>query len=255
MLHRVVCLTLLVAGSSFAAPRDFALTWTTQSLETGHRDLEVWATPRIARVDPHQVLLDARFGLTAGLTRWLETQLTVDLGFDSGLATQSIDGRLTSLWHFTPLKATDAVGVGGVARVSLGVDVLELEARLTLDKAVGRVLFAANASVSREWFWSGRSGIDTRTEESVAVRFAITPTTSFGAEGYLKSGFTHGTYQGSGLYFGPALSFQFTQVWLTVGMAAQVGADKAAGDRGNGEPLTLRDNERFLGRLVLGTHL
>jgi hypothetical protein len=38
-------------------------------------------------------------------------------------------------------------------------------------------------------------------------------------------------------------------------MAAQVGADKAAGDRGNGEPLTLRDNERFIGRLVLGTHL
>jgi hypothetical protein len=37
-------------------------------------------------------------------------------------------------------------------------------------------------------------------------------------------------------------------------MLAQVAADKAAADKGNGEPMELRDNERFVFRLVVGGH-
>ncbi len=256
MLRRVVgVLGVLCCSSPLAAPRDFSLTWTSQTLAPGHRDVEVWLTPRIARVDPQQVLSDFRVGLSAGLLPSLETQLTMDLSFDSLARPASIDGRLTSLWRFTPFKATDALGFGGFARVSLGVDVLDLEARVILDKAVGRVLFALNGSVTRSLFWSGRDGVDTRLEESLAARFAVTPNATFGLEAYAKSSFTKGAYQGTGLSVGPALSFQFSRVWLTVGLVAQVGADKAAGDRGNGEPLTLRDNERFVGRVVFGGHL
>jgi hypothetical protein len=246
---------MLVCSSTFAAPRDFSLTWSSQTLAPGHRDIEVWLTPRIARTDPQQVISDFRVGLSAGLLRSLETQLTVDLGFDSLSRPATIDSRLTSLWRFTPFKATDALGFGGFARVSLGVDVLDLEARVILDKAIGRVLLALNASVTRSLFWSGRAGVDTRLEESVAARFAVTPNATFGFEAYAKSSFTKGEYQGTGLSVGPALSFQFSKVWLTFGLVAQVGADKASADRGNGEPLTLRDNERFVGRVVFGGHL
>ena len=39
---------------------------------------------------------------------------------------------------------------------------------------------------------------------------------------------------------------------MAFGLLIQAGADKARDDRGNGEPLEVRDNERFVGRLVLG---
>ena len=59
-------------------------------------------------------------------------------------------------------------------------------------------------------------------------------------------------YQGTAIYVGPAMTFTNPAFWVTVGGYAQVAADKANADRALAEPNELRDNERFVLRLVFG---
>ena len=250
-------LTSLASGpfglpSAWAAPRAFPLTWTSQTLEVGQHDFEAWLTPRIARLDDSLVLTDARLALSTGVAPHLDALWGVDLDIVANESSSRLDPRLTTLWRWAPLAADGPLGLGGFARASLAFDSLELEARLFADKKLGRLLLAINGSASRRFFWGGRSGVDTHLEESAALRFAVGRSASFGLELYLKSGFLQGAYQGTGIYVGPSFSFDFGKLWVSLGATAQVAADKAAEDRGNGQLLELRDNERFLGRLVVG---
>jgi hypothetical protein len=254
----LVLLLLVPAGALAAAPpavdaaRDLPFTWSTQTLAPGGKALEAWLTPRIARADPQQLFTDLRALYTTGLLPSLDTQLSLDVSIASNQSSSSADARVSSLWRWAPFKSDGPVGFGVLGRASLGVDAAELELRALIDKRLGRVLLAANGSVSRELFWSGRTGIDTRLEESAGARFAINETASFGLELRARSSFLLGAYQGTGFYVGPTLAFHFSRLWFSLGLEAQVGADKAPADRGNGEPLELRDNERVVGRLVVG---
>ncbi len=245
-------LVVLCWASADAAPRPFPFTWTSQTLEVGAHDFEAWLTPRIARADDSLVLTDTRVAITTGLAPHLEALWGLDLDFVANKSSTTVDPLLTTAWRWAPLTADQALGVGGLARASLGFDSAELEARLFADKQLGKLLFAINGAASRRFFWSGRTGVDTHLEESVGVRYGVGPTASFGLELSLRSGFQDGAYQGTAVSVGPSFSFSFGKLWLSVGAAAQVAADKAPADRGNGQPLELRDNERFMGRLVLG---
>lgn len=249
-----MAVVVLGALAGHTAERDFALTWTSATLSAGHHDLEAWVTPRLVRADDAFALTEARFVLTAGLSEWLETSAALELPFLSSPTSSTVDPRVSSLWKFAPWKAGGPLGFGGLARVSVGFDVLELEARLFVDKRLGRLLLAANASYERSFFRIPRTGVDTRLEESVGARFALGEHATFGLELRVKSSFRRLWYQGSAVYVGPTMSFRLAHTWVSVGALAQVAADKAKADRGNGEPAELRDNERFVLRLVVGSH-
>ncbi|MEW5742909.1 MAG: hypothetical protein AB1938_28595 [Myxococcota bacterium] len=249
---RWVGAVLLVACHAAAAPRDFAFTWTTHLLEAGRDDLEGWLSPRIARVDPGYSLVDMRFVWTHGLENHLESQLSLDTSFENDDRTHSVDARVTSLFRWAPWKADGPVGLGGLVRLSLGTNVLEVEGRFLADKLVGDVLFAANVSASHSIFWNARTGITTRLEESFSVAYVLAPFARLGLEFRVKSSFAYGDYQGTAFYVGPSLAFRFKPVWFTLGAVAQVAAHQAEADRGTSEPLTLRDDERFGLRITLG---
>jgi hypothetical protein len=254
MTRFAVAVVVLAALSGKAAERDFPLTSTTQTLGVGHHDLEGWLTPRIARKLDSFAMSEARLAMTAGVTGWLETTVSLDLDFLSSPEVTTVDPRLSTVWKFAPFKATDAVGFGWLVRGSIGPDNLALEARLFADKAFGRLLLAVNASYERSFFWSQRTGIDTRLEGSAAGRFALGDQATFGMELRLKGAFQRADYQGTGIYVGPCLSVRVAHTWFSIGAFAQVAADKAKADKGNGEPLELRDNERFVLRLIVGGH-
>jgi len=247
----VAGLLLVTAASTAAAERDFAFTWTTHVLERGRDDLEVWLTPRLGRVEDYSNL-ETRFAWTHGVVKDLESQVSLDLAFETTKTTHSVDPRLSSLWRWAPWKADDVVGLGVVGRASLGFDVLEVEARLVADKRLGEVLLAANALASQSFLWNGRSGATTRLEESLGVAYQVAPFCHAGLEVRVKSAFARGAYQGTALYVGPTLAFRFKPVWFALGATAQVVADQAKEDEGTAEPLALRDDERFVLRLTFG---
>jgi hypothetical protein len=242
----------LVAGSASAAARDFAFSWTSDVLAPGRDELEVWLTPRLTRVDPGFSLLDTRFAWTRGVTKAVESQVSLDLAFQQSGRSEAVDPRVTSLWRFAPLHADGVVGLGVLGRASLGFNAVELEVRGLADKQLGDVRLAANVAAEQSFLWGGRDGVTTRLEGTLGATFAIASFARVGLEGRLKSSFARGAYQGTALYVGPSLAFRFRPLWLTVAATIQTVADRNAADRTGAEPLTLRDDERFVLRVIVG---
>ncbi len=248
---RPLLVLALLSAPAFAAPRDFPLTWTSRTAAAGQSSLEAWFTPRLVRTEDY-FRLDTRVVWTHGVTRTVESQLSLDLDFERTDKTQGVDPRVTSLWRWTTWREATPFAVGGLGRVSLGLDQFEVEARLFADWRLDRVLLALNVSASRALFWKGRKGVDTHLEESFAAKYAISTGATVGFEVRARSGWKEREYQGTALYAGPALTFTHQKFWVTLGAYAQVAADKANADRPLPEPNELRDNERFMLRLAFG---
>jgi hypothetical protein len=244
-------LVVLLAAPAVAAPRDLPFTWTSRTAAAGEDQLEAWITPRIARTDDF-LQLDTRLAWTHGVARTIESQLSMDFDFQRTDKRDGVDPKVTSLWRFTTWRANTPFAVGGIARVSLGFDQLQVEGRLLADLTVGRVLLALNVSGEQSAFWNGRTGVDTRLEESFAVKFALSPNAGFALELRARSSWQRREYQGTAAYAGPALTWTHPAFWVTLGAYAQVAADKAQADRPLAEPQELRDNERFVLRLAFG---
>jgi hypothetical protein len=250
---RPLLVVALLSLPAVAAPRDFPFTWTSRTAPAGQSSFEAWLTPRLVRTDDF-LQLDTRVVWTHGVSRTLETQLSMDLDFQRTNFTQGLDPKLTSLWRWTTWREGTPFAVGGLGRVSLGLDLFEAEARLFADWKLARVVLALNASASRALFWNGREGVDTRLEESFGAKYLVSPAVAFGLELRAKSSWKQREYQGTAIYVGPALTFTHEKFWVTLGGFTQVAADKANADRPLAQPDELRDNERFVLRLVVGAN-
>jgi hypothetical protein len=249
---RTLLSLVLLALPAVAAPRDFPLTWTSHTAGADENQFELWATPRLARTDDF-LRLDTRLVWTHGVTRTVESQLSLDLDWERTDKTELFDPKLSNVWRWTTWRtAGGPFAVGGLARLSLAKDLFEVEGRLFADLEVGRVLFALNVAGSTGLLWGGRTGVDTRLDESFAVKVSISPNACVGLEVRGKSGWQRREYQGTALYVGPVLTWTHPAFWVTLGGYAQVASEKAPGDKGLDEPQELRDNERFVLRLAIG---
>ena len=248
---RPLLVLALLAAPAFGAPRDFPLTWTSRTAAAGQSSLEASFAARLVRTEDF-FKLDTRVVWTHGVTRTVESQLSLDLDFERTEKTQGVDPKISSLWRWTTWREATPFAVGGLGRVSLGLDQFEVEARLFADWKLDRVLLAINASATRALFWNGRAGVDTRLEESFAAKYSISPGATVGFEVRARSAWKLREYQGTAIYAGPALTFTHQKFWVTLGGYAQVAADKANADRSLAEPNELRDNERFVLRLAFG---
>lgn len=245
---------LLAASVATAAPRDFPFSWTGQTQDAGKSQFEFWFTPRIARADDF-VLFEGRLAWTYGVAKNLETQVSIDADLTRTDVTDDMEGKVSNLWRWTTWRSAGSpFSVGGVGRLSLGVDRLELEARLLADVKLDRVLFALNVSGERSLFWNGRAGVNNRLEESLGARFALSKTATFGIEARVKSSWEDRLYRGTAVYVGPTFSWTHELFWISLGGYAQVAAERGDGDRGAAEVQELRDNERFVIRLVIGAN-
>lgn len=251
-MRPLLVLALCFALPVTAAPRDFSFTWTTRTAQAGQNGFEGWLTPRLVRADETFARLESRLAWVAGVTRGLESQLSIDFDVESTLLTAVVDPKVSSLWRWTTWKPGAPFSVGGLARVSGGPGVFEVEARLLADVEVGRVLFSLNVAGARGAFWDGRTGIDTRLEESLGLRLAVSKTAFVGLEARARSAWQQREYQGTAVYLGPTLTFTNPRFWVSIGGGVQVASDKARADRDLPDPQELRDNERYVLRLALG---
>lgn len=243
---------LLVLGAEPAlADRPFPWTWTSATRAPGSAEAQLWTTVRSGRLTPWDSL-ELRAWLSAGVLR----QVDVQAGLETDVVLQrreqkAFDGRVSVLARYRLLEPTDVIGLALIARAGVGVASTVLEGRLVLDRALGDVLLAANSSFERTIFWDRREAIDTRFEHSLAVRLQVTTDVSVGFEGRARHALQAGQYQGTAFSVGPTVSVSTKWLWVSVGAVAQIAADKADGDKGNGQAIIFRDDERFGVRVVL----
>lgn len=250
---RVLLLGLLLAVPASAAERAFAFTWDTASLGAGQKELQLWLSPRLERAEESYTRFDLRAGLAHGVFDRLESLLTLDLDLESfGVDSRHVAARAAWQLRYRALPASAPVGVGFFSSLGLGFDGLAFEGRLVLDKQLGPVLLAANLGAVRSVAFDARLAPDLLAEGALAVRYELANRFAVGLEGLARTTWDAGAFQGTGVYLGPSFTWVGRRAWVTVALTAQVAADKAPSDVGNGEPLTLRDQERFAGRLLLG---
>lgn len=248
----VVVVSCVTACGAAAAERDFAFSWTTRTLQAERNEIETWLTPRVARTEASDALLDVRLAWAHGVTAAVESQLSLDLGFQSFGEQSTVDPRVTGQWRFAPLRADGVLGVGVVGRLSLGFDIAELGAALVLDKQLGDLLLVANLGASQAALWSGRTGVTTRPEASLGLAYAVASYARIGLEGRFKAAFAGGDFEGAALYLGPSLAFRFSKAWVSLAVTVQSAAVRNKADAALAEPMTLRDDERFVLRLGAG---
>ncbi|MBL8921486.1 MAG: hypothetical protein JNJ54_21680 [Myxococcaceae bacterium] len=244
-----VLFSVLVASVAWAE-RPFPWTWTSSTQARGTTDVELWTTVRTGRPTPYD-LLEVRGWVSAGLLR----QVDLHFGLETDVLlmrreNKAFEGRLSGLARYRFLDP-DVLGIALLVRAGVGLEAGVLESRLVLDRVFGTLLLAANGAFERTVFYDRRDAIDTRFEASLALRLQVSPAVTAGFEGRSRTGLKSGEYQGTAIYLGPTLSISTKWVWLSVGAVAQVAADKAEGDRFNGQPIIFRDDERFGVRLVV----
>jgi hypothetical protein len=183
----------------------------------------------------------------------VQTWLFLDAAIISqGLRTpEQLDPRLTTLWQLQLRPSLGGLGVAAQAGASASLDGLELELRAIADTRLDGFSAAANVSVQQFLAWRSSAVTRTRLEGNLAVGYTLFNLVSAGLEFRSRTAFTAQGYDGTGFYVGPTFGVRRGGFWFNFSALAQVAAVKAAADFG-GEPLEMRDNERFQLRLMVG---
>jgi len=264
MLGRPLCgcllgsLVLLTsAPDASASERRFTYTHESGTLAAGERELEPWSTFRIGRDDFYN-RIDSRLELEFGLTERLQTAWYLNL---TGVTKDEGNVRTTEVEHAGvswewKYKLTDpvadAIGTAVYLEGTGAPHEAEIEAKLIVDKRMGKVLVAANLVGEQEWKFETQ---DTETETILAldlgVAYFVSPTVALGLEIRDDNVIEHGEWEASAVFVGPVVSWSSEAVWAALSVLPQVANLKK--EEGAGA-LDLAHHERVNARLIFGAH-
>lgn len=248
--------------AAHAAERHFGFNYESSVLAPGAAEASPWSTARVGR-DLYYSALEARLGMSLGLTRHLEGALywnVTSVAEDIVLPGASLPSRLTStelrsmsgqLKYRLSDPVADALGSALFVEGSYGPLQASFEGRLILDKQLGSLLLVGNAygGILEDMYVRLRS-IGSFGATLGAGYFA-TPSFVPGIELRSDNVFT-GEFERSVLYAGPSLSWIGERCWFTAAVEPQLVALKGAT---SGKHVDLDQNEYVQVRLLFGLRL
>jgi hypothetical protein len=243
------------ASAAAASERRFTYTYESGVMRPGAWEIEPWSTFRLGKSDFYS-RFDSRIEAELGLTDRLQTALYLNMKAVSadtplGRVSETELQGISSEWK---LKLADPVadraGVALYGELSAGPAEVELEAKLILDKRVGRFLGALNVVAEREWEFE-QEGTEKETifEVDAAACWFLTPRLTAGLE--LRS---HTVFlpdeepTRSALFLGPTVAYARERWWVAASVLPQVTALAGASDGG----LDLEEHERVEVRVLFG---
>jgi hypothetical protein len=255
---------LLVAPTASATERRFAFTYETGVLQPGEAELEPWTTFRVGR-ERYYSRIDNRLEFELGLTERLQTSLYWNfntLAADeedpaTGQVTRRSDFEFTSVsseWKYKLSDpVADALGSALYLEAGLGPVQAEIEAKLLLDKQVGKWLLATNAVFEHEWGFAvtGETEREIELELPLAAAYFLTPSFTAGVEVVPVAEIKGGELEMVDFYAGPTVSASYAAWWLAFAVLPQVFSAKNEED----ETLDLEDGEHLRARVIMGFHL
>lgn len=228
-----------LAGPAAATPRVFPLSYGTQTNAPGEAELEqaIDLTPVPFFEEPGARAWTLRTKLNTeleiGLTDSLEFALYVAFANNPGEAVGAVPLYFDALRQRLRWRLTEPgqlpVDLGLYLEASESHDALELEARLLIEKRIGRLHLVSNLWVEVERGWGGGGEVVLRP--TLGAAWELKPGVTLGLEAFLHTeleeaselvGAVDKLNKGLKVFVGPTFAVQFKKVWLNAGVYARV---------------------------------
>ncbi len=260
-----ILLFTLTSTEVFGNDRRFTYTYETSVLPPGAREIEIWSTYRKDRSYFYRRLdqrVEYEFGVAPNLMSafylnysWRLQDSNGDL--PGGSSAESYSISISSEWKYKLLdRVADPLGLGLYGEATLGLDELELEGKLILDKQFNNVLVALNTVAENDWETELENGIQStesilKTEFDVGIAYFTHRQFSLGFEVRNLNKIQKRVWEYSALFAGPVLSYATENWWATLTVLPQITSFRGAT---NGK-LVLSDLEKVEARLLFSFHL
>jgi hypothetical protein len=257
--------SLAQVGAAQASERHFTYTYESNVLNPGEAEFEPWTTFRFGREDYYSRIdqrLEFELGLAPrlqGALYWNFASVAADSSDASGATVREHGFEFTSASAEFKYKLSDPVAdaLGSALYLEGSLGPLEggVEAKIILDKQLGRVLLAGNliGEYESEWAVPGEPEAELEAEVSIGAGYFITDEFVAGAEIRQANEFEEAKeLESAVVYAGPALAWRQDNWWLAATGLFQLAALKGAAD---GRSLDLEHQERYQVRLLLGFDL
>jgi hypothetical protein len=257
VLMLAVLPAVLVPRAARANDRHFSYTYESAVLAPGEKELEVWTTYRNGR-ETRYTRFDERLEFEIGLVPGLQTSFYLNLtaiGQDvGGELSKSTELTVSNEWKWRLLdSAVDGIGFALYGEITAGVDELELEGKLIVDKRIGNLLLAANFVAEHEWEYGiGETGKELHLDGFLAASWFFTPRFSLGIEAWNANIIADGNWEHSAFFLGPVASYTGNGWWVTLTILPQLPAFRPSEGGGT---YVLTDYERFQARLLFSWHI
>lgn len=275
MFRKTVFIILLGAVSTTgiqAQDRVFNYTYQSIVLNPGQREIEIWNTVRSGRENFYRAL-DSRIEFEFGLAKKLQTAFYLNMKTSSEEVERDLGGGLYETeieseteWSFSSewkYKISDpvanTVGSALYAEITVAPRELELEAKIILDKKIGRTLHALNLVAENEWETEVETDPNTFEQEveqesefkfefDYGFSYNINSNWNIGFEARNKNRVEDGSWTASVVHAGPGFSYAKGPIWINLTLFPQITGIKHPdpGDSG----LLLDEYEKFETRLL-----
>lgn len=260
-MKKILLLCLIsLSLNTFAQDRLFTYTYQSNVLNRGQKELEVWTTLKTGRTDFYNAF-NHRLEFEVGLGGNVQTSFYLNYGYSKGIETDIGVQSLVSdnsysfsnewKWKLSD-PVVDPIGTALYFEYGLGTDETELEAKLILDKQIGKSTHALNLvgeyEVEREFETNGnlidvKSEGEYKLELNYGYSYKLNKNLSLGLEVMNQNTISEGNWEYSTLSAGPALSYNFQGFWVNFTCLPQLTNLKT----GN---LEFHDSQRLQNRLI-----
>jgi hypothetical protein len=230
---------LLAAGETSANPKPLPFTYPYATLPAGETEVEQYAdftptralsaaTGKPATLGLFLFQTELEHGITDRLELGLYLQLAPPVGED--YASVATIGAGTALKQRLRLRLAEAgewpVDVSLYGEIVEARSEIELEAKVNLERRIGRLRLMANLSAEHEFYFDGRN--EWVLNPSAGATFEVLPSFHTGLEYWMNAELPSGETGprsfalGPHHYVGPAMLFSFGRMWWSTGLYFRV---------------------------------
>ncbi len=264
LLAATTAISLASFEPALANRRHFAYNYESAVLPKGGKEIEIWNTLRTDKGSYFRGM-EHRAELELGLGGSFQTSLYLNLESNSmadgdGIATSGTEFSVSNEWKYSLSNPTaDIIGSALYGEWTLKYDETELEGKVILDKQIGNVLIAANATIEHEAEGRG-SGSENKIEFTAGVAYLLDEHFSFGLEARHHTvvpdndeipGTSDESY--GALFVGPTLTYGDKGWWAAFSVMPQIGL--GSNKANTNSPLELIEHEKVEARLLLSFEL
>ncbi len=227
-LYFLLFATLPTLGA-FAGARRFTYVYETGTTAPGSFELENWVTWSTHKDEDHTFdQLSFRHEVEFGITDRLQAAVYLaDWSYRDGRFVEDTgnhyDGSAIEMVYNLTNAQTHALGSAVYGELKIGEDVVKLEGKMLLEKNLGRLVLAYNASLEAEW--EGKH-LDERTgefQQTLGVSYEVKPQFLVGGELLHEIGFPEwNAADDSAVLAGPNVSVRYGGWWATTTALAQL---------------------------------